>query len=92
MYYLNFPLVKAQGFNINSSENKAKFEGMSMKDYLRYLWNNPKRGQSPYKLFERVLKPDGLDENGDIIYKYNEEVTFEKCRHQKRDEIVETRV
>ena len=92
MYYLEFPMVKAQGFNINSSENRAKYEGMTMKDYLRYLWNNPKRGQSPYHLFERVLKPDGLDDNGDIIYKYNQDVTFEPCWHQDREAVLETRV
>lgn len=92
MYYLEFPMVKAQGFNLNSSENRALFSGMTMKEYLRYLWNNPKRGQSPYKLFERVLVPNGTDENGDIIYKYNEDVTFEKCQHQDRNEVIETRV
>ena len=92
MYYLEFPMIRAQGFNINSSENKAKYTGMTMKDYLHYLWNNPKRGQSPYHLFERVMKPDGLDDNGDIIYKYNEEVTFEPCLQQTRESVLETRV
>lgn len=92
MYFLNFPMVKAQGFNITNSENKAKYSGMTMKEYLRYLWNNPKRGQSPYHLFERVMKPAGLDENGDIIYKYNQDVTFEPCQHKNREEVLETRV
>lgn len=93
MYYLiNVPYGKAQGFNCNSSENRAMFYNMSMKDYLRYLWNAPNRGQSPYKLFEKVLKPDGVDENGDIIYKYNENVTFEQCRQIDRKEVIETRV
>lgn len=92
MYFLNFPMIEAQGFNINSSENKAKYMGMSMKDYLHYLWNNPKMGQSPYKIFEKVLIPDGYDENKDIIYKYNSTVTFEKMKEQTRDEVLETRV
>lgn len=92
MYFLEFPYKKAEGFNTNSAENRAKFEGMTMKEYLRYLWNNPRRGQSPYKLFERVLIPNGYDEEGDIIYKYNEDVTYEKCKHQDRAEIIETRV
>lgn len=77
MYFLNFPWVGAEGFNTNSSEAKAKFSGMTMKDYLHYLWNNPKRGQSPYKIFSGVLVPDGYDENKDIVYRYNESVTFE---------------
>lgn len=92
MYFLNFEYNKAVGFNINSSENKAKYTGMTMKDYLHYLWNNPKMGQSPYKIFEKVLIPDGYDEEGDIIYKYNEEVTFEKSKGKKRSEVLETRM
>lgn len=92
MYYLDFEWKKAQGFNCVSSEARAKFEGMTMKDYLRYLWNNPKRGQSPYKIFEKVLVPDGYDEDGNIIYKYNQDVTFEPMRKETRESIIETRV
>lgn len=92
MYFLDFEYRKAQGFNVNSSENRAKFDGMTMKDYLRYLWNNPKRGQSPYKIFERVLRPDGEDENGDIIYKYDQSVTFELMQNKSRTDVLETRV
>lgn len=94
MYFLDFPAVRAVGCQIarSSQERLAKYKGMSMKDYLHYLWNVPRMGQSPYKLFERVLIPDGFDENGDIIYKYNENVTFEPCQHKDRQEIIETRV
>lgn len=77
MYFLEFPMVRAEGFNLNSSENRAHYSGMSMKDYLRYLWNNPKRGQSPYKIFGAVLVPDGYDEDKNIIYRYNPSVTFQ---------------
>ena len=63
-----------------------------MKDYLRYLWNNPKMGQSPYKIFERVLVPNGYDENNDIVYKYCSEVTFEPEQGLSRTEVLETRV
>jgi hypothetical protein len=59
-----------------------------MKDYLRYLWNAPKRGQSPYKLFEKVLVPNGYDEDGNIIYFYNEGVTFQKAGNEKNIEIM----
>ena len=76
MAMFNFPYVKAEGFNTTGNENRAKFEGVTMYGYLRYLWNTPKRTQSPYKIFERVLMPAGKDENGDIIYKYNPDVTF----------------
>lgn len=67
---------KATGFNANSSEKRAQFYGMSMADYMRWLWNNPQAGQSPYKLFEGVLQPVGKDEEGNIIYKYNTARTF----------------
>ena len=77
MYFLNFNFVGAEGFNTNSCETRTFFQDMTMKDYLHYLWNNPMRGQSPYKIFAGVLVPDGLDENKDIIYKYNEGVTFQ---------------
>ena len=92
MYFLNFEYRKAQGFNVNSSENRAKFDGMTMKEYLRYLWNAPRRGQSPYKIFERVLKPDGVDENGDIIYIYDQSTTFEIMKNKSRTDVLETRV
>lgn len=85
MYFLEFPMVKAQGFNLNTSENRAHFSGMSMKDYLRYLWNNPKRGQSPYKLFGAVLVPDGYDSDNNIIYRYNIGVTHEKIQNTDVD-------
>lgn len=61
----------ATGYNTNSSEKKAKFAGMSMAEYMRWLWNNPQSGQSPYKLFEGALIPKSKDEEGNIIYKYN---------------------
>lgn len=62
---------RAQGFNCNSSEKRAHFYGMTMAQYMRWLWNNPQSGQSPYKLFEGVLVPDGKDLDGNFIYKYN---------------------
>lgn len=77
MYFLDFDFNRAEGFNTNSCVNRARFKGMTMKDYLRYLWNAPRRGQSPYKIFEGVLIPDGYDENNNIIYKYNQDKTFE---------------
>ena len=67
---------RANGYNANSSENRAKFYGMSMAAYMRWLWNNPQAGQSPYKMFEGVMKPTGKDENGNLIYTYDKERTF----------------
>lgn len=62
---------RASGYNASSSEKRAKFMGMTMAQYMRWLWNNPQSGQSPYKLFEGALVPQGLDGEGNIVYKYN---------------------
>lgn len=83
MYFLNMAWRNAEGYNSNSSEARAKYEGMTMKDYLHYLWNNPKMGQSPYKIFAGVLVPNGYDENHDIVYKYNQRVTFEAQKSEE---------
>lgn len=85
LYYLNFQWRDADGFNTVSSENRAKFEGMTMKDYIRYLWNSPQRGQSPYKIFAGVLVPDGYDEDRNIVYKYNPNVTFQPVTNENYD-------
>jgi hypothetical protein len=45
---------------------------MSMADYMRWLWNNPQSGQSPYKLFEGALIPGESDDEGNIIYRFND--------------------
>lgn len=67
---------RAVGFNANSSEKRAKFMGMSMAEYMRWLWNNPQAGQSPYKMFEGVMQPAGLDADGNIVYAYNKQRTI----------------
>jgi len=90
MYFLNTSLKKSA--LMQSSEARAKYANMTIKDYLHYLWNNPKMGQSPYKIFEKALIPSGYDENRDIIYKYNNDVTFEKEKGIDRKEINELRV
>jgi DNA repair photolyase len=68
---LGFDWGRAEGYNCNSSEKRAKFMGMSMADYLRYLWNNPQEGQSPYKMFEGVVVPNGKDEEGNLVYQFD---------------------
>lgn len=90
MYFLEISLKKSA--LMQSSEQRAKYANMTVKDYLHYLWNNPKMGQSPYKIFEKVLMPDGYDENGDIIYRFNEQVTFEKIKGIAKGETLRERV
>lgn len=66
----NYNWGEAELFNTGTSEKRAKFHGMSMAAYMRWLWNNPDNGQNLYKMFEGVVTPVGKDENGDLIYKY----------------------
>ena len=59
------------GFNTLSTRERSKRRKQTMADYLRSIWNNPKNGKSPYKYFEGILYPVGLDEDNNVIYKYN---------------------
>lgn len=71
---LTFHTWKASSeYNLGQAEGRAKYFGMSMADYMHYLWNNPQRAKSPFKMFEGVLLPDGKDEQGNVIYRYNPE-------------------
>lgn len=70
--YSHFNYGKAIGFNSGGVLNRSKFSNMTFAEYMHWLWNNPQSGQSPYKLFEGVLKPAGKDDNGDLIYKIDE--------------------
>jgi hypothetical protein len=75
-YLSGFQKQRANGFNKGGASTRAKFQGTSMADYMRWLWNNPDNGQSPYTLFEGVLYPKEKDENGDLVYYYQENRTF----------------
>lgn len=70
-YAKKFMWGKACGFNSTSSKVRAKRKNQTMFDYIRGIWNNPNSNNSPYKYFNGVLYPIGIDENKDIIYKYN---------------------
>jgi len=63
-------ILRAPGFNTGSIMRKAKIANQSLYDYMRNAWNDPKSAHSPYKYFEGVMKPDRLDENNNIIYKF----------------------
>lgn len=65
-----YQFCRADGYNCASSEKRAHFYGMTMANYMRWLWNNPQSGQSPYRLFEGILVPGGKDDDGNLIYTY----------------------
>lgn len=70
-YLGHFEWYSAAGFNTGSSKMRAKRKTQTMADYLRSIWNNPKDSKSPYKYFEGVLYPVGLDKDNNVVYKYN---------------------
>lgn len=67
----NLERINAAWFNKVSTKFIAKTRGMTLQDEMHNLWNNPKKQNSPYKLFEWVLLPMWVDENWDVIYRYN---------------------
>ena len=69
--YLNFTWYGAIGFNTGSSKSRALRYHQTMSDYLRSIWNMPKNSKSPFKYFGGILYPVGLDEDNNVIYKYN---------------------
>lgn len=71
-----YPWAKAKGYNNQNSEYTSHFYGMSMAAYMRWLWNNPQAGQSPYKMFEGVMLPKGKDKDGNLIYVYDKKRTI----------------
>ena len=62
---------RATAYNTGNLQRRGKFYNHTLRDYLHWLWNNPKAGQSPYKMFEGVMKPVDKDKNGDLIYVYD---------------------
>lgn len=73
-YAKKFLWARAQGYNNSSTGKRVKFNNFTMYDYLHYIWNNPdKSGQSPYKMFEGILKPSVIDAKGDVVYVIDKE-------------------
>lgn len=81
--FSGFSYTNGEGLNTNSTKNRANYFGMTMEDHMRYLWNSPKKGNSPYRIFRGSLIPildengaPELDEMGDIVYKYVDRGNF----------------
>lgn len=58
-------------YNTGSNKARALKYDMTMAEFLRNNWNNIKGATSPARAYGGILKPSGLDEKGDVIYKYN---------------------
>ncbi len=62
---------KAEGLNTKTNEARLKAGELTLFEYIRNNWNSPNKPNSPYKYFQGILIPSGLDEDGNIIYKFN---------------------
>jgi len=65
--------ITAPGFNTGNNYKRNKKCDMDFYTFMRNEWNSPNSHNSPYKYFGGILVPDGLDENKDVIYKFNYE-------------------
>jgi len=64
---------QAKGYNTKSTTHRAAFYTHTMFEYMRWLWNNPKAGQSPYTMYEGIISPCEKDNEGNLVYEYTEE-------------------
>lgn len=82
--FKHFRWLTGEGFNTTSILLAAQRYRMSMYDYIREMWNTPDGARSPYKYFAGLLEPAGLDDCGDVIYKFN------YARHEGKKNVVES--
>jgi DNA repair photolyase len=68
--YFGFGWVAASGFNTGSNKARALLYDTTMAQWLRHNWNNVKAGTSPARGYGGILVPDGKDEDGDVIYRF----------------------
>jgi len=69
--YFKYSWSKAAQYNTGSNRARALRYDMTMAEFLRNNWNNVRGATSPAVAYGGILKPDGIDENGDVVYKYN---------------------
>lgn len=68
---LSFGWVDAASYNTGSNRKRAENYKMTMAEFLHNNWNNPKGQLSPMKGYGGILIADRIDENGDVVYRYN---------------------
>lgn len=69
-YFSGFEWNSAASYNTGSNKKRALMYDTTMAQFVHGNWNNIHSGNSPARGYGGVLTPDGVDENGDVIYKY----------------------
>ena len=54
------------------SGDMAQHYHKTMYDYLKYIWNHPKKAQSPWLYFDKMMIPDRVDKEGNVVYRFNQ--------------------
>jgi len=54
------------------SGDMAQHYHKSLYDYMKYIWNHPKAAASPWKYFSEMMIPVRVDEDGMVVYKFNQ--------------------
>ena len=66
----NLTMLKAPGLNTGSNEKREKFCQVTLHQFMKNLWNEPNKPNSPYKYFQGILHPISLDKNKNVIYEF----------------------
>lgn len=70
-YMKGFNFCRAKFFNTKGSNKRSQYYDKTFYDFVKDIWNSPNNGQSPYRMYEGILKPIGVDENNDVVYEYD---------------------
>jgi hypothetical protein len=57
--------------NFGSAKGHMLRKNQNILDYNKEIWNNPNRARSPFKYFEGLFIPIGLNKNKNMIYEYD---------------------
>lgn len=65
-------VVRAYGLNVarGTAIDRARYRDYTIYDYIQMIWNTPNHPRSPYRYFHGLLRPCGVDDDKNIIYKY----------------------
>jgi len=66
--YLNHTMARS----VLHSGDGSNYFHKTLYDYMKHIWNHPKAAQSPWRYFDKMMIPTQLDEEGNVVYKFNQ--------------------
>jgi len=74
---------------VNLAGKHDRHGGKTFGDHLHNKWNDPKHPRGPFLYFGGIMRPCGVDQKGDVIYRYEPwQAGSEKPRMLMRDELL----